>query len=658
MSDQHLHRVHDGERYVQTKRGSPEHFPEQLPFYIAEDMPRQHSDFYQRLPYIGLGTLDHAGRPWASLLVTRSGLDDGAGIQLTAPNILDVASVTSEHDPFVRALEQHKEVTPDAEMLFAGVGVDFTNRRRNKLAGVIQSFDVAKPGLLRLRLSSNQHLGNCPKYITVRTLVPASRTPKLGFDRYEGLDEPLSTECKAIISQASTVFLATKHIPETEVEHVEARDMGFNHRGGAPGFIRAYEEQVTTNEHNRHLTHTYLVLPDHSGNRFYQSLGNIQSDRVVGVTFPNFLTGDVLYITGEAENLFDQEAEALMPRVDLLTRIRITGAVLIKQALSLRLESEEEYSPYNPPIRRLRSEMSGELDLDHAPERVMATLTSRVRHSNDLTTFKFRLSKPIRAFLPGGFGIFDFSSVFDRVYKHMDEENPQAVNDDHIRTWTLSNASKFDAIEKRFIERSNVEITVKRKPDGLVSNYLHELDSSYTSADTGNSLSVPFLGSGGDFTCFSQAPPNSAPVVPKKMLWIAGGAGITPFMSMWDGLMAMREACVETEELSADIVLYYAGRNDDVNVVQHFLAGGDHRGIHLEVFCFQSLTAGVQPADDIFAAPVQRGRLSEDDFKTIHDLLDREVFVCGPVSFMQDVGRVLKALAGEGLVIHQESYAF
>jgi len=65
--------------------------------------------------------------------------------------------------------------------------------------------------------------------------------------------------------------------------------MGLNHRGGGPGFVRVYEENKQTGDERAHdevlsesPTTTYVVLPDHSGNRFYQSLGNVQSDRLVG----------------------------------------------------------------------------------------------------------------------------------------------------------------------------------------------------------------------------------------------------------------------------------------------------------------------------------------------------------------------------------------
>ena len=665
MNDQRPHRVHDGERYVQSRRNSPAQLAEELPRYIERDMPRQHSDFYQNLPYISLGTLDGKGRPWASLLVTRSATEDAVGIALTAANELGLVSLTSQQDPFVRALVQHHASSPDDHMLFAGVGVDFTNRRRNKIAGRVRSFDTGTPGYLKLQLSSDQHLGNCPKYITVRTLEPHPRTPVVAYDRFEDIEESLSAVCKAIVAEASTVFLATKHDRTSNDEARDERDMGLNHRGGAPGFVRIYEEKRSQTDdyaNSDQSIDTYLVLPDHSGNRFYQSLGNIQTNSQVGLCFPHFENGDILYVTGEAENLFDEEAEELMPRVKLLTKVRVTGAVLIESALSLKLTSAEEYSPYNPPLRPLRSELANELGfsaLSKIGEALTATLSSTLDHSAALTTFRFELSQPVDTQLPGGFGIFDFSGIFDKVYKHMDESNPQAVNDDHIRTWTLSSAPIFDAREKRFMPTTSVEITVKRKTDGLVSNFLH--DSSHTAASNKdlNDLSVPFVGCGGDFSCFSPSAGSDIPAVPEKMLWIAGGAGITPFMSMWAGLNNVNQALLTSDKgITTDIILYYAGRDDDINVIRHFLSEIDKSYLRMRIHCFQSLSKDAMSVKNILSVPVEQRRIKEPDFAKIDDLLKREVFVCGPISFMQHAEGALRSVAGGELLIHRESYAF
>ena len=332
--------------------------------------------------------------------------------------------------------------------------------------------------------------------------------------------------------------------------------------------------------------------------------------------------------------------------------------MLIEQALSLKLTSDEQLSPYNPPLRLLRAELAENLGVtEHGAgqQDTVATLTETIDHSATLTTFRFHLSQSVATPLPGGFGIFDFSEIFEHVYRHMDEANPQAVNDDHIRTWTLSNAPTFDGHEQRFLPSDFVDITVKRKPGGLVSNYLHGFKAG---ALAEQKLSVPFLGSGGDFSCFTPNARNDALDVPAKMLWVAGGAGITPFMSMWDGLESTAHAAASEQNVT-DILLFYAGRDDDVNILRHFQSQQLPRQLRLSIFCFQSLSSAGLPSTDVsqFVSLEQR-RMDRSDFSGVHDLADREVFICGPMGFMQHTEDMLRSVAGADLQIHRESYAF
>lgn len=67
-------------------------------------------------------------------------------------------------------------------------------------------------------------------------------------------------------------------------------DMDTNHRGGPQGFVR-----VLSNDEDG-LT---FIYPEYSGNRLYQTLGNLVETPQAGFVFPDFSTGDVLYLTGE-----------------------------------------------------------------------------------------------------------------------------------------------------------------------------------------------------------------------------------------------------------------------------------------------------------------------------------------------------------------------
>ncbi len=654
-----IHQSHRGELLLQERRKTPRALVDTIPQYIQHDMPQQHAAFFAGLPYLPLATLDDRGRPWVSLLVTQSQNDPSVGIKVSEHSTTNVVAETNPYDPFARSLTQDPLPGSDGR-LFAGVGVDFSNRRRNKIAGSIRDLSVENTGKISLELASDQHLGNCPKYITVRSLEYEQRSPELFSDRFDRNTSALPDDAKSVVEGASTVFLATKHIGDGTLSGAQP-DMGVNHRGGAPGFTRLYEES------DGDLITTYLVLPDHSGNRFYQSLGNIETDPQVGLVFPHFATGDILYVTGEAENLLDEDAEALMPRVNLLTRIKVTGAVFVKNGLKLRLTSEEQFSPYNPPVKYLRQELKQMGRAFVAKENaaaITATLVSVKPHSESIKTFEFALSEPIDVPEPGGFGVFDFSGLLDVGYSHMNEANPQLVNEDFVRTWTLSRARGYDAERHAFRKTDRVSVTVKRKSGGLISNILHNNADKLIS----DKLPIEFKGAGAGFSCFSEMAEDTHPTIPSKMLWIAGGVGITPFLAMWDGIKQMADA--HPRRTATDILLLFAGRADDIKVLEHFAEQSDSFPdfIKLRIVAFQS--EGRDPC----AAKSARGELSEkisghllkleerriqtEDIQSVAELATRDVYMCGPDALMAWAEAALIDLNVEDKRRHRESFVF
>ncbi|MBR9863575.1 MAG: oxidoreductase [Rhodobacteraceae bacterium] len=653
------HRSHKGELLLQKRRNTPQEVSDGIPHYISSDMPRQHADFFAGLSYLPLATLDQHGRPWVSLLVTRSDNDPSVGITVSGGNTTDILAETNPFDPFAQALQQ-APATGDTKRLFAGVGIDFANRRRNKIAGAISHASIEDTGKVRLRLLSDQHLGNCPKYITLRKLAHIQRKAKLSFDGSDTITSALPEAAKTVVDRASTVFLATKHIAPDNASDIQT-DMGVNHRGGAPGFTRIYEEndgdQITT----------YLALPDHSGNRFYQSLGNVETDPQVGLVFPDFITGHVLYVTGEAKNLLDDDAEALMPRTNLLSRIKVTGAVMVKEGLNLKLISEEQLSPYNPPVRLLRQELEQTgraVVANDSAAAISATLESTQILSDNIKTFNFRLSSPINAPLPGGFGVFDFSDILDVGYSHMNESNPQLVNEDYVRTWTLSSTPKFDPNTNAFRATDQVSVTIKRKPNGLMSNVLHDNADKLISSK----LPVAFKGTGKGFSCFNDALDGSTPRIPSQMLWIAGGVGITPFMSFWDGILQV--AAAYPDQISTDIVLLFAGRGDDISVLKHF--GAQHtplpKHVKLSIIGFQSgkparstaqsVRDGLHQTHSDNVLRLEERRIQVDDIQSVANLSDRDVFMCGPDALMTWCETSLTELNVEEARRLRESFTF
>ncbi|KAI8612325.1 hypothetical protein BC830DRAFT_1244906 [Chytriomyces sp. MP71] len=611
----HNHRQHEGELTVQRLRKSPQHLPEVLENQIIQDeMPVQHSTFFATLKYLAIGVLDHNGRPWITLVSGKPGF-------VTAPNqlTLGVRADIASTDPVALCFAGPRAVASALPLRpWAGVGVDYANRRRNKVAGYVETAQ-SEGGAIHLTLVANQNMGNCPKYITVRDLISVERSPETVVDEPSATSVIFSEEERALINRCSTIYIAAPHITGDN----STTDVGVNHRGGPKGFVRVLREQGAD----------VLIIPDYSGNRFYQTLGNVQSDKLAGVVFVCFETGDMLHLTGHAENIFDAQAEHIMPRVSLVTKLSITGRVFIKDSLKLGLRGPEQLSPYNPPLRLLRQEMEATgksiVDMDGTN---MATLVAVEKLSDRISTFTFSLDKPVN-FLPGSYAVFDFSSVFEKQYQHMNQANPKLVNDDLVRTWTISSSPQ--TADKKFLPTTRITCTIKRVDGGLMSSFLHSVDIKR--AD----LKVRLAGIGGGFTCFSKDP---VVTVPQKLLFIAAGVGVTPFMAMMDGL--------RTTGLFSGTnvhVLFSARGNESQIAVSQFKGAG-------KVDVFDSSAREDSHLSSIMALHCRR--ISRKDIEAVDDLLDRDIFLCGTMEFMNMIQAWLKEGGVDMDRVHRDSFDF
>ncbi|KAI8588483.1 hypothetical protein BDZ88DRAFT_196344 [Geranomyces variabilis] len=583
------HQQHDGERFVQQRRHAPSDISRILERIISDDMPAYHASFFEGLKYVAIAALDADGRPWATLLAAPQ-------ISVSPPGLLDVRASLPPHDPFARcvlaggASSQHPQ-------RFALLGVDFTNRRRNKAAGVITAVS-GDASNLRLTLQANENLGNCPKYITVRSLETRQRTPKPILD---GTTADLSPQCLAVIAQASTIWLATCH---DDAKHSERSDVGLNHRGGPPGFVRAYRDDTDGA--------WYLVLPDYSGNRFYQSLGNVQTDRRAGLLFVDFHTGNVCQVTGDAENIYDEEAAAIMPRVSLLTRIKVTSVVLIDGGVNLSQTSPDKMSPYNPPLRLLTCEGTTDAAVTASAS---ATLVAVRRRTRNVAEFTFELDGLVPDNTrPGAYIVLAFANILGLpAYSHMNDGDPQSLNDDLVRTWTLSSLGPGN----------RVSITVKLVPSGAVSPFLHAL-ARQTPLPR---LTLPCLGVACDFSCI-----DSAGRVPPRMLWVAGGVGLTPFLAFQQGITA--------RNLKSDVVLLYACRDDEAAMLEDFMQ------IDPKSIIVFSMTAPAR------GQHVQRRMQAAD----VTAFADRPAYLCGPAQLTTFVTKWLED--ANCPAVHQEKFTF
>ncbi len=170
-------------------------------------------------------------------------------------------------------------------------------------------------------------------------------------------------------------------------------------------------------------------------------------------------------------------------------------------------------------------------------------------------------------------------------------------------------------------------ITVKRVPGGPVSNWLHD------NLARGGRLEVsgPF----GDFT-LAQHP--SA-----KYLFLSAGSGITPLMSM---TRTLADLCGP-----ADVAFVHSARTPADIVFRWELQALPASGLNLQV---TSVCEG-DSLGEVWNGP--GGRLSAGLLGAlVPDLLEREVFMCGPGPYMSAAHDVLTELGVPPERVHQESF--
>lgn len=354
----------------------------------------------------------------------------------------------------------------------------------------------------------------------------------------------------------------------------------------------------------------------------------MESDKQVGMSFPCFVSGDMLYITGTAENLQGQAAHALMPRVSLVTRVMVQALVLIRADLQVGLETSEQLSPYNPPVRYLASELAQRGIVGSSfSETITAQLVETDQVCPEVVRFSVKLGRAIE-FVPGSHIVLDWSQHFDTDYKHMNDSDPQALNDDYIRALTISGWTKATMDRDRgTVSTESVQCMMKLKPSGAVSSLVQRVAEGSQSLIP---LPIRVAGIECDFQHY-DAP----------MLWIAAGIGITPFIAMHASLDS---GCV-------DVVMLYCCRGADLLLLNQLLPAA--QGVQLTVFTSKPSCTPLDEEVNIVAR-----RIRQEDVAAVSNLKGRMVSVCGPAGLSADVLDWLQALGVTDSNINCEHFSY
>jgi ferredoxin-NADP reductase len=411
-------------------------------------------------------------------------------------------------------------------------------------------------------------IGNCPKYLNKKQIIPRVPQPKL-----ESTSFPLPESAIDLIRKADLFFISSSN---------HTSDMDTNHRGGPKGFVRILEN----NEDG-----FTLVSPEYSGNRLYQTLGNLKTTPRAGLVFPDFETGDVLYLTGTTEILAGKDAAELIGRTNLAVRIQVKHYRYVKSGLAFRAE-EGEFSPYNPAVRYLNSE--DKLKVGQASSVTRATLVKKEILTPTIGRFRFKLDdgQSRHSWKPGQWVALDFSDELDLGYSHMREDDPKSLNDDWIRTFTVSSRLGVPDDDGHF------EITIRKV--GPVTNHLFNVNPR-------TQLEIGVKGFGGDFY-FKQAEGES-------ISFVAAGVGITPLLA-------------QIADLDIDrLKLYWTVRFEHLRLVFDTLQR--HSG--LKSFLRLYVTGKIDEASSdwqkasTLSSKVEKRRFAKEDFE---DDLAARCYIC------------------------------
>jgi NADH oxidoreductase Hcr len=264
-------------------------------------------------------------------------------------------------------------------------------------------------------------------------------------------------------------------------------------------------------------------------------------------------------------------------------------------------------SPLRTLIKNDYTNLSKQATNNGALPHLTATLTRIKLETHDTKSYFFHTEKPLNQYKAGA----HINIAFDA--------NGKTIN----RTYTLSSSPELNF---NTTSPKEFSITVKRVNEGLASNWL------FQNLVEGNEIRV------------SQ--PQGSFVLPYqpagKLLMLSAGSGITPLMSMLRYL-------AQTGNQSDIIFLHYAQSDDDIifhDELKHLSTTKDNIKTHFSV----------EQIHDI-SNTYHQGRVSKKQLSTIvPDVLEREIYLCGPQPFMKATVEILDQIIFKPTQLHLENF--
>ncbi|MEL6268121.1 MAG: FAD-binding oxidoreductase, partial [Pseudomonadota bacterium] len=415
---------------------------------------------------------------------------------------------------------------------------------------------------------------------TKKVSAPAISAPADIAERRPGAPERLDRldgAAEALIAGADTFFVATAAPESEDLRH----GVDVSHRGGKPGFVR--------------IADGVLEIPDYPGNLHFNTLGNLMLDPRAGLTFIDFATGDMLFLSGMAEIQFDGPEVAAFTGAERLWRVRPEAIIRIPAALAVGFAGGET-SPNSLATgdwAAADAALAAEADrLAWRPFRVVRV----ARESSEIRSVWLEPAdgRGIAAHRPGQHLPIRLTVAGEPV----------------MRTYTLSSAHDGRAYR----------LSVKREAEGRASRAIHDLapgDVIEAQAPRGNFVLEEGTG--------------------RPIVMISAGVGITPMLAMVESLLVHEGRNRHTAALR----LIHGARDGETLAFGAWLRAkaAAHPG-----FTPTIALSAPGPGDVLGETHDHEGRIDKALLQSRLPLDDYDVYLCGPPGFMSAIYGTLRDL--------------
>ncbi len=555
------------EKAIQARLGIADIVEEQTRGFIRPTMPIQHQEFFAQLPWVMIAAIDSQGQPWLTPIVGQPGF-------IQTPS--DTQFTISQHPSMAEALQL--QLSPGNKI--GVLGIELPTRRRNRMNGRIVASKHTG-----LSIQVEQSYGNCPKYIQQRQINHEISGETTIADQRVNRSQHIDTRAQAILESADTFFIASRsHTLDTDPR----QGIDASHRGGKPGFIKVDNAKQIT-------------FPDFSGNRFFNTLGNIQDDGRVGLFVLDFSNGDALFISGKARILWDEGAIKHFAGAERLIEVSASEVIHVRHFLRLNSQLIEP-SPFLAGTGTWKKTLAGtgtwkkthatkHITKGHNDHRSYSpwVVDKKVAESGSISSFYLRPTDKTQAighYTPGQF-------LPIRI-----EVNGQPCD----RNYTLSQAPN----------EQGYRITVKREDQGLVSRQLHD------QYDVGSRILVNTPA--GNFQLQRTG---------HAIILLSSGVGITPMIAILEELIQAHQQTSITEA----VYFIHTTRNSIHHAFKKELENwsAQYDWLHYHLTYTQAT-----PKDQYIKNHHHSTRLTSD---AVIGLLDQnkryDVYLCGSESFMR-----------------------